>query len=118
MNTPIKVKSEPWHLRKEVSIGTLVTLVVLSLGSIGAYYDARGQIGNNTEAVEELQPLPEQVVRMQEQLLMVREQQIELKEALTAASAESREADLMTLATLQEVLIQLARLEQAVEAQE
>lgn len=104
-----------WHLRKELSIGTIVSLVILGVGSIGAYYTAMAQIEKNAESVEELSDVPAKVIRIEEQLLQLREQQVELKRDLANSSAESRESDSMTLEALNQILIQMAKLEQKLE---
>jgi len=100
--------SEPWHLRKELSIGTIVSLVVLGFGSIGAYYTAMAQIEQNAK---QLQGVPDRITRLEERLAQLQNQQSQLRADLAAAAAENRESNADTTQALQAILVAIARIE-------
>ena len=57
--------SEPWHLRKELSVGTLLSLATLGVGSIWAFAEIKADV----QAIQS-QPKVEvsQVARIEERL--------------------------------------------------
>jgi predicted RNase H-like nuclease (RuvC/YqgF family) len=104
-----------WHLRKEVSIGTLITLIVLGVGALAGYFDTKALAQNNSDKLENVEGLSERITRIETQLTTLREQQIELKSEVASSSVESREAELAQLRVLQEITNAIARLETQLE---
>lgn len=103
---------EAWHLRKELSIGTIISLLSLTALGLGGYFDIRAQTKSNQESVSELEDVPERVIRIEEQLSQLRAQQTDLKEDMADSASESRQADQMQLDALTQIQLAIARLEE------
>ena len=100
-----------WHLRKEVSMGTIISLVVLGLGATAGYVDTKAVAQENKKTLKSIEDLPARIIRMEEQLAQLREQQVELKRDLTNSSMDSRTAELAQLKALQEIQVAIAKLQ-------
>ena len=107
--------NEHWHLRKELSIGTIISLTVLGVGALAGYLDTKALAQGNSEKLEQVQELPARIARIEEQMSTLREQQVELKRDLANSSNQNRESQLEQLAMLNAIQIALARLQAQLE---
>lgn len=105
-----------WQFERKVSLPIMATILVMILSGAAAFYKVEAQTSKNADAIERLEPVPEDIARIQVQLDQLRSQQAELRSAVSASSAESRSADSMQLQALQEVLLAIARLEERLES--
>lgn len=108
------MEQQPWHLKKELSIGTIVSLIILGTGALAGYLDTKALAQSNHDSIEDLGQIPERIIRLEEQLAQLRVQQSELKKDVSESSAESRAADIMTLEALQQIQVAIARLEEKI----
>ena len=97
-----------WHLRKELSIGTIVSLFILGTGSLAAYFDAKGQIAQNAKNLE---GVPDRITRLEERLMSLQEQQAQVRSEIARAAQENRQADVETQAALQAIAVAIARIQ-------
>ena len=104
-------KNGNWRIRKEVSIGTIVTIGIVVVAGIGGYIDLRALAQGNAKQID---GQPERLARLEERIAALQREQHALSQEVQEAAEESREADEMTINTLNAIAIAIARLEQQI----